>query len=319
MKKILFILAICHLPSASRWLSGCHLHAQQLPLFSQYMLNDYFHNPAVAGSRPVFDAVSANRLQWIGIADAPRTYALSLHGPIKAKNMGVGGYLFSDVTGPTRRAGISGSYAYHITLTEKIKVSLALSAGVMQFAVDASKLTLDNPGDYVFYNGYQSKIVPDLGASFLLYGLPKENGAGNWWIGGYVPQIYPAKLNLFETPAPTGTLATHFYAMGGYKLFLTDEFTAEPSFLVKYASPTPVQIDGGARVFYKNMIWIGGTYRTEDAISAMVGYTYKDNLSIGYSYDITTTNMKNYSNGTHELMIGLRFKAPAAPAAPKAE
>ncbi|MBI3501508.1 MAG: type IX secretion system membrane protein PorP/SprF [Bacteroidetes bacterium] len=291
--------------------------AQQLPLFTQYMFNDYFENPAIAGSRPYFDVVSANRLQWLGITDAPRTYALSANGPIKAKNMGVGGYLFTDIAGPTRRIGASGSYSYHIKLTEKIKISLSLSAGVLQWATDATKLTLDNPNDYVFANGYLSKVVPDLGASFYLYGLPKDNGTGNWWLGGYVPQLFQAKLKLFETPTPTGTLATHFYIMGGYKLFLTDEFSAEPSFLVKFVSPAPVQIDLGARFFYKNKIWVGGTYRTKDAMSMMVGYMYKENLSFGYSYDITTTALKKYSNGTHELMIGLRFKSTPPPTAPK--
>ncbi|MBI4930929.1 MAG: type IX secretion system membrane protein PorP/SprF [Bacteroidetes bacterium] len=311
MKKIIL--------ASGFWLLASDLFAQQLPLFSQYMLNDYFQNPAVAGSRPYFDVVSANRLQWMGITDAPRTYALSMNGPLKPKNMGVGGYLFTDIAGPTRRIGFSGSYAYHVKINEKIKISLSLSAGVMQFAVDASKLTLDNKSDYVFANGYESEIVPDLGTSFYLYGLPKDNGTGNWWLGGYVPQIYPAKLNLFTTPTPTGTLATHFYATAGYKLFITDEFSAEPSLLVKFVSPVPVQIDGGVRIFYKNKIWIGGTYRTNDAMSAMVGYTYKDNLTFGYSYDITTTNLKNYNNGTHELMIGLRFKAPVTPTAPKEE
>jgi len=315
MKKIIFAGASLLL---AVMLSGVEASAQQLPLFSQYMLNDYFQNPAVAGSRPYFDMVSANRLQWIGITDAPRTYALSMNGPIKAKNMGVGGYLFTDVAGPTRRIGFSGSYAYHIKITEKIKISLALSAGVMQFSVDASKLTLANTSDYVFANGYESKVVPDLGTSFYFYGLPKENGTGNWWVGGYVPQIFPAKLNLFSTPTPEGKLATHFYATAGYKLFITDEFSAEPSLLVKFVSPVPVQVDGGARIIYKNKVWIGGTYRTSDAMSAMVGYTYKDNLSFGYSYDITTSGLKNYSNGTHELMIALRFKAPAPPpTAPK--
>lgn len=287
--------------------------SQQLPLFSQYMLNDYFQNPAIAGSRPYVDVVSANRLQWIGITDAPRTYALSAHGPIKPKNMGVGGYLFTDIAGPTRRIGISGSYAYHIKLNEKIKISLSLSAGLMQFAVDGSKLTLENTSDYVFIGGYQKKTVADLGTSFYLYGLPKDNGTGNWWLGGYVPQIYPARLDLFENPTPEGRLATHFYGMAGYKLFITDEFTAEPSLLVKFVTPAPTQIDVGARVFYKNKIWIGGTYRTNDAISAMLGVMFKDNLTFGYSYDITTTGLKNYSNGTHELMIGLRFKAPQPP------
>ncbi|HEY4800487.1 MAG TPA: type IX secretion system membrane protein PorP/SprF [Bacteroidia bacterium] len=310
MKKIILAFSL--------WLLVCVAYSQQLPLFSQYMLNDYFQNPAIAGSHPYFDVVSANRLQWIGITDAPRTYALSMNGPIKAKNMGVGGYLFSDVAGPTRRLGVSGSYAYHIKLQDKIKLSLALSAGVMQFVVDATKLTLTNTNDYVFTNGYLSKVVPDLGFSFYLYGMPKENGTGNWWVGGYIPQIFPAKLNLFTTPTPEGKLATHFYASAGYKLFISDDFAAEPSVLIKTVSPTPLQIDGGARILYKNKVWIGCTYRTNDAMSAMVGYTYKDNLSFGYSYDFTTSGLKKYTDGTHELMIGLRFKAPAAPtAAPK--
>jgi type IX secretion system PorP/SprF family membrane protein len=85
-------------------------------------------------------------------------------------------------------------------------------------------------------------------------------------------------------------------------------------------NPVPVQIDLGARVFYKNKIWVGATYRTKDAIAAMLGYTHKENLTFGYSYDITTSNLKNYNNGTHELIIALRFKAPAAPVAvPPAE
>ncbi len=317
MKNIFFIVVVALLLPFGK--AGDGLHAQQLPLFSQYMLNDYFQNPAVAGSRPYFDAVSANRLQWMGITDAPRTYALSLHGPIKGKNMGLGGYLFTDVAGPSRRIGFSGSYAYHLKLADKIKLSLSLSAGAVQFAVDATKLTLDNTGDYVFANGYQSKIVPDLGTSFYLYSLPKENGTGNWWFGGYVPQIFPAKLKLFENPVPTGTLATHFYITGGYKLFLTDELSAEPSLLIKVVSPVPAQIDLGARILYKNKVWIGGTYRTKDAIAAMVGYTHKENMTFGYSYDITTSNLKNYSNGTHELMIGLRFKAPVEQVTPKTE
>lgn len=293
------------------------LQAQQLPMFSQFMLNDYFQNPAVAGSRPYFDAVSANRLQWVGIPDAPRTYALSMHGPIKNKNMGVGGYLFTDIAGPTRRIGFSGSYAYHLKLNETLKLSLSVSGGAMQFAVDASKLTLDNTGDYVFANGYQSKVVPDLGTSFYLYSQPNESGAGNFWFGAYVPQVFPAKLKLFETPDPTGKLATHFYLIGGYRAGISDDFVAEPSLLIKYVSPVPVQVDIAARFIYKNKFWLGAGYRTADAMMAMVGYNHKDNLSIGYSFDFNTSGLKKYSQGSHELMLSFRFNPPASSSAPK--
>lgn len=289
--------------------------AQQLPMFSQYMLNDYFQNPAVAGSKPYFNAVSANRLQWVGITDAPRTYYLSMNGPLTKLNMGVGGWLVADVIGPTRRTGFSGSYAYHLKLMEKapgsespLKLSLALSAGILQFAIDGSKLTLTDQSDYIL-NSYRSTLVPDFGFGFYLY-------SDKYWFGASAPQIYPAKLKWFDYINTTGTIVTHFYSSGGYKFSIADDFVAEPSFLIKYVAPAPVQIDVGTRVLYKNKVWLGGTYRTNDAISMMVGATYKENLSIGYAYDITTTNLKNYSSGTHELVVALRFNRPAPPAPP---
>src|ERR1035437_9464062 len=158
-EKYIIVYALCILQSV---LCSLESFAQQLPTFSQYMLNDYFQNPAIAGSRNYFDAVSINRLQWVGITDAPRTYCFSMNGPITKKNMGVGGYIYSDITGPTRRTGASGSYAYHIKLQEKIKLSLSVSAGIEQFAIDGSKLPLNDPTDYAL-NVYRSVVVADLG------------------------------------------------------------------------------------------------------------------------------------------------------------
>ncbi|MFH1005544.1 MAG: type IX secretion system membrane protein PorP/SprF [Bacteroidota bacterium] len=298
----------------------CNLHssAQQLPQFSQYMVNDYFQNPAVAGSRQYFDAMSANRLQWLGITDAPRTYCISMNGPLQRWNMGVGGYLFTDIVGPTRRIGLSGSYSYHIKLMEKapyggdspMKLSMALSAGILQFAMDGSKLMLNDNTDYVL-NHYQSTVVPDFGFGAYLY-------CDKWWFGTAVPQIYPASLKNLNTYTDIkGKIVMHFYVSGGYKISIADDFSVEPSFIVKYVKPTPIQMDIGTRIIYKQKIWIGGTYRTKDAISIMAGLTYMENLSFGYAYDIITTNLKNYSSGTHELIIAIRFKTYVIPAAPK--
>ena len=96
-------------------LTVCSL-AQQLPQYSQYMLNELAINPAVAGKDEYADVRSNNRYQWTGIVDAPRTYYLTVHGPIKAKNMGLGMSLYTDIVGPTRRTGINISYAYHLKL-----------------------------------------------------------------------------------------------------------------------------------------------------------------------------------------------------------
>ncbi|MBK7482874.1 MAG: type IX secretion system membrane protein PorP/SprF [Flavobacteriales bacterium] len=60
---------------------------------------------------------------------------------------------------------------------------------------------------------------------------------------------------------------------------------------------------------YNNQVWLGVSYRTEDAIAPLIGYqiaTGKDKTSmfkIGYSYDVTTSRLKNYSSGSHEIML----------------
>lgn len=275
--------------------------AQQLPLYTQYMLNDYVMNPAIGGKNPYFEALSDNRYQWIGITDAPRTYSLSVHGPTKNLKVGLGGYLFTDIVGPTRRIGVDATYAYHIRLNDKIKLSLGLSAGILQFSVDGSKITLHDPVDLIISSGYQSVLVPDFGAGFYLY-------ADKWYIGSALPQIYPAQIKFFDyTTSSLSKLATHSYSMAGYRFDVGEDFDIEPSILVKYVKPAPVQFDFGLRAVYKQKFWLGGTFRTRDAVCAFAGFNYQENISIGYSYDFSTTNIKNYSTGTHELVIAIRF------------
>ncbi len=278
-------------------------NAQQLPHYSNYMVNDYAINPAVGGSNSYFEGKSNNRYQWIGITDAPRTYILSVNGPLKSLKVGLGGLLFTDIVGPTRRTGLYLSYAYHLKASENIRVSLGLNAGILQFMVDASKITLRDPSDNVISNGVQSVLIPDFGAGIYVYSKDKK-----WYIGASVPQIFQNKIKFFDTNTSTlSRLATHYYATAGYKFPLGEDFKIEPSTCIKYVKPAPLQFDLGLRGIYKDKYWIGGAFRYLDAVSAMVGFTMQENIMFAYSYDFTMTNIKKYSTGTHELMIGIKF------------
>jgi hypothetical protein len=274
--------------------------AQQLPQYTQYMLNEMAINPAVAGKDNYADVRSNNRYQWVGITDAPRTYMLTLHSPLKNKRMGLGTQIYTDIVGPTRRVGISLAYAYHIKLSEKIKLSLGLSAGIQQWGIDGHKLHLHDSGDENLLTQYQTKVVPDFGAGLYVH-------HENWYIGFSAPQLYQSPIKLYDGGDNKGTLVTHFLLNGAYKFKVNDEFKIEPSFLAKYASPAPIKVDVGARVIYQEQIWLGVGYRHHDAFTAILGFMYKNYLMIGYSYDFTTTNLKKYSTGTHELMLGLKF------------
>jgi len=280
-----------------------HLQAQQLPQYSNYMLNDYVINPAVGGSNPYFEGKSDNRYQWVGITDAPRTYILSVDGPLKSLNMGLGGMLFTDIVGPTRRTGFYLSYAYHLKITPKVRLSFGLSAGLLQFQVDASQIQLHDQGDMVISNGVQSTLLPDFGAGIYTYSTNHK-----WYAGVSVPQIFQEQLKFFDKQTSSlSTLATHLYITGGYKFNLSDDYKLEPSTLIQFVSPAPVQINIGLRAIYKDMFWLGCSYRSMDAVSAMVGYTMMQNITFAYSYDFTTTDIRKYSSGTHEIMISIKF------------
>jgi type IX secretion system PorP/SprF family membrane protein len=292
MKKLLYITVIVLLVK--------NIQAQQLPQYTQYMLNDLAINPAVAGKDNYADVRSNNRYQWMGIADAPRTYMLTLHSPLKNRHMGLGTHIYTDIVGPTRRVGISIAYAYHIKLTEKTKLSLGLSAGIQQWGIDGHKLHLHDTGDENLLTQYQTKIVPDFGAGIYVHN-------DKWYIGLSAPQLYQSPIKLYDGGDNKGTLVRHFILNGAYKFNVNDDFKVEPSFLLKYANPAPMEIDLGARVIYQEQVWLGIGYRHHDAITALVGFMYKNYLMIGYSYDFTTSKLKKYSTGTHELMLGLRF------------
>jgi len=297
MKKILIFILI---------IVAAHVKGQQLPQYSQYMINDYVLNPAIGGSKGYFEAKSDNRYQWQGITDAPRTYILSVHGPTKSQKVGIGGQLFTDVTGPTRRNGFKMSYAYHFKPDDNVTLAMGISGGILQYLVDAAKITVLDGGDVALSNASQSVVVPDF--DFGIYAYSKK-----FYVGIAMPQLIQNKLRFFDyNKKPLSRLEAHYFAMAGYKYDINEDFQVEPSVLMKMVNPVPVQFDFGTKLTYKQRFWIGGAYRTKDAISALVGFTF-ENILFGYSYDFTSSNLKNYSSGTHEFMIGLKFIQEAKP------
>ena len=100
------------------------LRGQQLPHYTQYMFNDFIINPA--GVHNYYQIRTNHRFQWVGLVDPPMTNSISFYGPHAKLDMGYGGAIYNDVTGPTSRTGITGSYAYNIAVTDEIRLSMGI-------------------------------------------------------------------------------------------------------------------------------------------------------------------------------------------------
>lgn len=273
---------------------------QQIPLFSQYQLNQYIYNPAVAGSEDFLDIRFMQRYQWRGITDAPRTFNLSAYSPLQNQKMGVGGLLYSDIVGPTRRTGFQGSYAYHLSFKNDMKLSFGLALGGDQYVVDGTQIKLEDGDDPSLQNfrGTSFEFTAKFGMYFY---------ADKFYVGLAIPQLFNDQVKVFESVTDLSKLEDHYMLNGGYKFEIGSDFMLEPAIMFRYVNPTPIQTDISLWAYWRKMLWLGVTYRTYDAIAISVGFNYNDTFLLGYSYDYTTSELSGFTSGSHEIMLGIRF------------
>lgn len=275
--------------------------AQQLPLSTNYVLNNYAYNPAVAGSKS-HAVVNINyRNQWVGFQDAPKTFIVSLHSAIgKQKKAAIGVLINSDNSGLISKTSSYLTFGYHVKLNETYKLGLGISAGMIQYKIKLYDAKVADSGDDVLTGSTLSSSVFESNGGLYLYSDKLFFGVSTYQYLGNKIAWKDSKSNL----------SPHFYATLGYTFKVSKTLSLQPTALLKFNNPTPLQPEFSLRGFYKNAFWLGCSYRMNDAVSAMVGLTIKEKLTIGYSYDISVSKIKSYTSGSHEISISYQFIKP---------
>lgn len=279
---------------------SCGLVGQQLPHYTQYMFNDFVINPAIAGVHNHYQIRTNHRFQWIGLMDPPLTNSIAFYGPHARLDMGYGGYVYNDVTGPTSRTGITGAYAYNIAVTGEIRLSMGISASVMQYRIDGTQLNPKDISDDRILQVVSTTYLPDAGIGAYLY-------ADDFYVGISAAQLLNNSIRIFENKSGLNRLKTHIHLIGAYRLEVDRDWILEPSLLIKGTAPKELSFDVTARAEWKRMAWAAVAYRFHESIGILAGYSYEESLFFGYAYDIGITSLRKYNTGTHEIMIGYRF------------
>lgn len=285
------------------------LNAQQQSLYTNYLLNNYAYNPAVAGAKPYLQANLYYRDQWTGFEGAPKTYLMSLYGPLKkVKNVALGGMVVSDKTGLiTTNTGYL-TFAYHLKVNKKVKLGFGLSGGMKQYTVRLYDVKAYDKGDeYLAGSSTLNANVFDSNAGLYLY-------SERFFFGLSSMNMLNNKMTWKNA---NGKLVPHYYATIGYNIKLSKDFAMQPSILYKYL-PIPKSAEAGRKaelgqpeyslkLSFKEMVWIGGNYRDKDAVSFMLGVTVIKKLNIAYSYDYSLSAIKKYNQGSHEICLNYNF------------
>jgi type IX secretion system PorP/SprF family membrane protein len=272
--------------------------AQQDPQYTQYMYNTMSVNPAYAGQRETLSVTALYRAQWVGLEGAPRTITLGAHTPLRNERIGLGLSVISDQLGPATETFVDANVSYTIPMNaaQTTKFSFGVKAGFHMLDTDWSKGQFQYP-DSAFQDDL-SLFSPTIGAGAYIH-------SDKWYFGLAVPNFIETD-HYDDFQESTATEQMHFYAIGGYVFNLSESLKLKPAFLVKAVSGAPLIADVSANALIKDKFTLGVAWRWDDAISALAGFQISDSVYIGYAYDLTTTGIRNYSNGSHEIM--LRFE-----------
>jgi type IX secretion system PorP/SprF family membrane protein len=335
LRKKFLISGVCFL-----WL-GC-VYAQQQPYYTQYMMNNFILNPALAGIENYWDLKVSYRNQWVGLNGAPTTMYLTINAPLgktpydyetpttvpdlQAKNLGakqfqmeytappahsgIGFTILNDKTGPLSRIAAYGSYAYHIPVGRKTSLSFGISLGVQEITVDASSVDFGqaNPVDpAVAGSGYLDKLEPDVNAGLWLSNK-------SFFVGLSAQQIIAVPINTSDGTSAggvelqTGKLIPHTFLTAGYKILISDDVSLTPSVMFRYVEPLPIGVDVNAKIQYQDLLWVGFSYRYQEGFAGMLGVTISSMFNLSYAYDYTTTQLNTVSSGTHEIVLGFLWR-----------
>jgi type IX secretion system PorP/SprF family membrane protein len=293
MKKIILLVFF--------FLSILKATAQQDPHFTQCMNNMSVVNPAYATATPaILNLGSLYRYQWAGIEGAPKTLTLFAHTPIN-QNIEGGFSLVSDNIGDgaKKETNFFADFAYVLQLNEKQKLSFGLKAGFSSISTNFNGFQL-NSGDTSTDKAFSENInetVPNIGVGAYYF-------TDNYYVGLSVPNLLSAEhiksrpdINSF------GPQEIHTYFTGGYVFDINEAFKLKPALMAIFVKGAPVSVDLTANVLYNEKFELGAAYRFGDAVSLLMNVNVTPNLRVGYSYDYVTSNLSQFSSGSHEIVL----------------
>ena len=296
MKRPLYIFAFL-----SIFIEIPQSQAQQYPLFTNYVINTFGYNPAVIGTQKNLEIRGLYRSQWVGIQGRPQTNLMSISGRFKKIPIALGGYFFKDGYGTMNNTGVNGMLAYNQKIADNSSVSVGFSGGYHKINLK-DVIFLQQDQDNVATSAQVGMWIPDLSAGIY---FKQEDGL---FAGVSVPQLYQKKL-IFDPSVRRNNpsqIVRQYHGIVGYRLKISEVMSLEPSALIKVSPNVSPQYDISLRGIINQKFWVGGSFRTQDAVCAMAGVDMSKWM-LAYSYDMTTSQLRNGSSGSHELVFALRL------------
>lgn len=314
-------------------------HAQQRMRYTQYLLNTFLTNPAVTGVEPYADVRAGFAQQWVGFKGAPRSVYLTANKGLYTRNiqgediilnslpahgrgkvgptstilpgetkigagegpnfhMGVGLQLFSESTGPIAYNGLTGSFSAHLKLVGKLRMGLGASMEMLNYRLNPATIEMLNDNDIALATNRVSLLLPSLNAGVVFY-TPR------FFLAAASRQVLQNRIEINPANPVISGLEIHYFAQAGMRVKLAENILLTPSLAVRTVSAAPPSIDLSLQGAYKDLLFLGMTYRHQDALAWMAGFRFNQNFRLDYAYDYTTTSLGKFNSGSHSIVLSV--------------
>lgn len=297
-------------------------HAQNYPVYNSFYVNPYLYNPAEALTEYT-QVYGLYRQQWTQVEGAPVISALTFNTLMNETRAGFGGKISSYKRGILNTTDAELTYAFGLPVGQKNWLFFGLSGGLTSNSVDMSKLKDSDLSDPAISAYLNNNMQP--AANFgLLY------RAGNGLnFGVSLPQLFPAKFNSNAsfsntTVSPADNVFVTLYykrkvesrivskRKGNVRKKVKTQDAIAPLefyFNYKYSKFGNSQFEFLGKLNLSQYFWLGASYRLPYGYTGNLGFNIS-RFVLSYSYEPGGQPDKGFSQGTHEMMLGLRLGGP---------
>lgn len=279
---------------AACWCFSTPAAAQQNAQTSQYHFNTMVINPAYPSTDSASSATVQLRNQWMGVEGAPQTGTFTFYTPLKASNTTLGFSAIQDKITVFKQTGINANVSQKVKLDENLYLSMGVKVGIEQTKEDNMSLGTDDP----VFSQNQQYWKTDVGFGFMIFNDKFQLGLSSPSFQKFDMGNSVNKLQFKRA----------LYLHGAYLADINDDFKVRPGLMIRQVKGAGIQADLNAALLIKNMIWVGGTWRTEKTMGIFAQVQVSKAFQFAYAYDFASARyLKGGQSGTHELMVNYRF------------
>ena len=263
--------------------------AQKEMLYEQYLQNPLAINPAFAGVREDFTMTVLLRRRWIALQNSPTSQSFAADGRVAKGKIGLGIQALNYRMSPFVTSGVYGALAFHHTMPGGLRLSIGGQGGVSVLPF------------FDFTSGVSTnRAMASVGAGIWI-----END--KWSLGISQPELlakgFGNRFSQFRYRRP-------LFIQLGYTAELDSDILLLPHVLIGIEQAQKLRFDIGSRVWYKEKIGAGATFRSAaiNYIQLSLEAQVSQAIRFGYNYnsksvEIPSTNLQNVPLGVHEIVF----------------